>query len=292
MKLDSILGNSPKLDGGAMFGNAPKALWESWIAPDELNRIQLACRSLLARTKNHTILFETGIGAFMEPKYRERYGVEQTEHVLLRNLEQEGISHNDITDIILSHLHFDHAGGMLSAWEEGKELELLFPNARYYVSEQAWERATHPHCKDRASFVPLLNQNIERSQRLTKLKSSDMLNFDELAVHFIQSDGHTPGMLCSDLRWNENRLILVADLAPGKAWIHLPITMGYDRFPELLVDEKQTLLSAVAKEGAWLFYTHDPHTAASKVKFDSKRKVFLAVNEQTDLREIFPGDRK
>lgn len=286
MELHSVLGNATKLDGGALFGIVPKALWASWMPPDDLNRIQLASRSLLARTRNHTVLFETGIGAYMEPKYRKRYGVEETGHILLSNLEQTGTSHKDITDIIFSHLHFDHAGGLLSAWEEGKEPELLFPNARYYVSQRAWERATHPHDRDRASFVPLLNQKIERSQRLAKLKSGDMLRFDELAVHFVHSDGHTPGMLCADLRWNENRLVFAADLIPGRSWVHLPVTMGYDRYPELLVDEKKALLSALAEENAWLFYTHDPRIAASKVMFDDKRKTFVAVNNHGDLSGI------
>ena len=106
VKLYSLLGNTQKLDGGAMFGNAPKVLWEKWMHPDELNRIQLATRSLLVRTKNHTIVFEVGIGAYMDPKYRERYGVVETEHMLLKVLDQNGFSHKDITDIILSHLHF------------------------------------------------------------------------------------------------------------------------------------------------------------------------------------------
>jgi len=277
MKLISVLGNAQKLDGGAMFGNVPKLLWGNWTPPDEFNRIQLATRSLLVRTGNHTLLFETGIGAYMEPKYRERYGVQESEHIQLKSIEQTGISHKDITGIILSHLHFDHAGGLLSAWQEGKEPELLFPNAQYYVSEQAWERATHPHYRDKVSFIPLLNQQLEHSQRLVQLKNSDILTFDELEVRFFQSNGHTPGMLCSDLRWNKNRLVFAADLIPGRFWVHLPITMGYDRFPELLINEKETLLSSLAEENAWLFYTHDPEIAVSKVQFDDMRKTFIAI---------------
>ena len=286
MKLNSVLGDTQKLDGGAMFGNAPKSLWERWTPPDELNRVQLANRSLLVSTGNHTLLFETGIGAYMEPKYRERYGVEEFEHILLESLEQIGISHEDITGIILSHLHFDHAGGLLSAWEEGKEPELLFPNAKYYVSEQAWERATHPHYRDKASFVPLLNQQLEHSQRLVQLKNSDILSFDELKVYFFQSNGHTPGMLCSDLRWNKKCLIVAADLIPGRFWVHLPITMGYDRFPELLINEKESLLFSLVKENAWLFYTHDPEIAVSKVQFDDRRRTFVAIENHPDLENV------
>ena len=130
MKLWSILGNSQKLDGGAMFGNAPKALWERWASVDDENRIDLACRALLASPLNgKTVLFETGIGAFFEPKLRERYGVQEPQHVLLESLRAAGFEHEDIDVVVLSHLHFDHAGGLLAAWEEGASARLLFPNA-------------------------------------------------------------------------------------------------------------------------------------------------------------------
>ncbi|HJU26304.1 MAG TPA: MBL fold metallo-hydrolase, partial [Rhodanobacteraceae bacterium] len=130
MKLWSLPGNSQKLDGGAMFGNAPRAMWSKWIAPDEQNRIPLACRCLLATgLDGKNVLFETGIGAFFEPKLRERYGVVEGRHVLLDSLREAGLSHEDIDVVVLSHLHFDHAGGLLAAWEQGKPPRLLFPNA-------------------------------------------------------------------------------------------------------------------------------------------------------------------
>jgi glyoxylase-like metal-dependent hydrolase (beta-lactamase superfamily II) len=144
MQLYSVPGNAFKLDGGAMFGNAAKVVWEHWLPPDEQNRIRLATRALLVITEKEKLLFETGIGAYMEPRYRERYGVDEPGHVLLESLAQKGISPADITRIFCSHLHFDHAGGLLSAWQAGREPELLFPNAKFYVGEEAWERATHP----------------------------------------------------------------------------------------------------------------------------------------------------
>src|SRR5688500_9400877 len=119
MKLWSILGNSQKLDGGAMFGNAPRAMWARWASPDDENRIDLACRALLASPLNgKRVLFETGIGAFFEPKMRERYGVVEDRHVLVESLAAAGFTPADIDVVVLSHLHFDHAGGLLAPWRE------------------------------------------------------------------------------------------------------------------------------------------------------------------------------
>src|SRR5882724_11108313 len=139
--LTAIAGNTQRLDGGAMFGNAPKAVWEKWIPPDERNRIPLACRAMLIeeRTDGSTrrILFETGIGAFFSPKMRDRFGVVESEHVLLASLAAAGAPHETIDVVVLSHLHFDHAGGLLSAYEEGKALTLLFPKATFVVGRVA-----------------------------------------------------------------------------------------------------------------------------------------------------------
>lgn len=289
MQLYSVLSNAYKLDGGAMFGNAAKAVWERWIPADEQNRLCLTTRALLVITQKETILFETGIGAYMEPKYRDRYGVNEPEHMLLKSLDRKGISPADVTRIFISHLHFDHAGGLLSAWQEGKEPELLFSNAKYYVGEEAWERATHPHPRDKASFIPLLNQQLAQSHRLVMLKKNDVLSIDELELHFFQSDGHTPGLLCADLRYDRDRLIYASDLIPGRFWVHLPISMGYDRFPELLIDEKNALLTSLAKENAWIFYVHDPDFAVSKVQYDNEHKTFVAVDA---LKDLAIGSRK
>jgi glyoxylase-like metal-dependent hydrolase (beta-lactamase superfamily II) len=277
MQLYSVLSNTFKLDGGAMFGNAARAVWEHWLPADEQNRIHLATRALLVSTQKECLLFEAGIGAYMQPKLRDRFGVDEPENMLLRSLAQKGISPADITRIFCSHLHFDHAGGLLSAWQAGREPELLFPNARYYVSEEAWERATHPHPRDRASFIPQLQQQLEQSRRLVLIKKGEEMSFEEFELHFFHSDGHTPGLLCADLRFGKERVVFASDLIPGRAWVHLPISMGYDRFPELLIDEKKTLLTSLAKENSWLFYVHDPDFAVSKVRLDTERKTFVAV---------------
>lgn len=277
MKLFSVPGNNYKLDGGAMFGNAPKSVWEKWISADEQNRIRLSTRTLLAETGTHAVLVDAGIGAYMDQKLRDRFGVDEPEHMLLQSLEQVGFAQSDITDIVLSHLHFDHAGGLLPAWQADKDGRLLFPNAKYYVSESAWERAMHPLARDRVSFVPALNQQIEASGRLVLLKKDAVLTFDGLTVSFFPSDGHTPGLLCPDLRWDGQRVVFASDLVPGRAWVHLPITMGYDRFPELLIKEKEMLLKSLASDGGWLAYVHDPEMAVSRVKADEEHHTFIAI---------------
>lgn len=284
MELHSVLSNAYRLDGGAMFGNTPKPLWEKWIPADERNRLSLATRAFLAVTQENVVLLDAGIGAYMEPKLRDRYGVYEPEQMLLKSLGQRGFAHTDITHVILSHLHFDHVGGLLSAWQEGKEPELLFPNARFYVSETAWDRAIHPHPRDRASFDPMLNRRLDQSDRLVQLKQEAVLAIDELEVHFFQSDGHTPGLLCSDLRWENRRAVFASDLIAGRPWIHLPTTMGYDRYPELLVREKEQLLRSIVEDNAWLCYVHDPGCAISRVQTDEEHSTYVTVDEQAICR--------
>lgn len=274
MKFSSVMGNSLKLDGGAMFGNAPKVLWSRWVDADHLNRIDIASRCLLVETDNRKVLFETGAGAYMDPLLADRFGICESEHVLLNSLEKIGLTHADITDIVLSHLHFDHAGGLLSAHRKGCEPELLFPNARIHVGGAAWERAKNPDFRDRASFIPVLNAKLAASGRLVIVTGNEMKEFDELHVSFNESSGHSPGMIYSDLRWDQGRMVFMGDLIPGRFWVHLPITMGYDRFPEKLMEEKEALLSSMTEDDSWIFYTHDSGVAASKVGYDSVKKKY------------------
>jgi glyoxylase-like metal-dependent hydrolase (beta-lactamase superfamily II) len=289
MKLWSILGNSQKLDGGAMFGNAPRAMWEQWSPPDEGNRIPLACRALLASPLNgKTVLFETGIGAFFEPKLRERYGVVEERHVLLESLHAAGFEHEDIDVVVLSHLHFDHAGGLLAAWTQGRAAELLFPNATYLVSEACWDRATHPHPRDRASFIPELPALLEGSGRLEIVDGTHSQALGK-AVRFHFSDGHTPGLMLAEIVGPEHvhgedhgGVVFCADLIPGRPWVHVPITMGYDRNPELLIDEKREFLDDKLARNVHLFFTHDPGCALAQVTRDARGR-FGTAHEVAEL---------
>jgi len=290
MKLWSIRGNSQKLDGGAMFGNAPRAMWAQWAAPDEHNRIALACRALLASPlAGKTVLFETGIGAFFEPKLRERYGVQEERHVLIDSLREAGFEHEDIDVVVLSHLHFDHAGGLLAPWSEGRAAELLFPNATFLVGASHWQRALQPHPRDRASFIAELPALLERTGRLEIVDGPHSRALGA-AVRFSFSDGHTPGLMLAEIvgpEWVDGAphggVVFCADLIPGRSWVHVPITMGYDRNAELLIDEKRAFLEDKLARNVHLFFTHDPQCALAQVTRDERGR-FGTAHEVAELR--------
>ena len=266
----SIEGNAQRLDGGAMFGNAPKAVWARWMPPDEQNRIALACRALLVKDGGRHILFEAGIGAFFPPKLRARFGVTERHNVLLSSLRAAGVDHTQIDVVVLSHLHFDHVGGLLAAWTgEGVPHELLFPKAQFVVGRAAWERACKPHKRDRASFIPELQPLLQASGRLEIVDSSTSKNLgDAYQLHY--SHGHTPGLMLAEIPSKEGPIVFAGDLIPGVPWVHLPITMGYDRYPELLIDEKSALLRDLLSRNGRLFFTHDHCTAMGRLSIDER----------------------
>lgn len=277
-KLISIEGNSLKLDAGTMFGHVPKALWSKWYIADKLNRIRISCRSLLVRDNGKNILFDVGVGVYLNSELRRRYGIENR-HILLESLAKQRLTHEDINFIVLSHLHFDHIGGLLPKWHKNYKPTLLFPNAKILISEKAWYRANNPHIYDQASFAPEINELIANSGRLKIVSDANLLG-PKYRFHF--SDGHTPGLISTEINTENGSIIFVSDLIVGTHWVHLPISTSYDRAPEIATNEKEQLLIHAMNTNAHLFYVHDPETVTSEVKQDETGH-FYATNLQSSF---------
>jgi glyoxylase-like metal-dependent hydrolase (beta-lactamase superfamily II) len=271
-KISALNGNSQWLDGGAMFGNAPRSLWEKWLKPDSANRVPLACRSLLIQDEGLNILCEAGIGAFFEPKLAERYGVREKNHVLLQQMKARNLPEDAIDYVILSHLHFDHVGGLLPAYSERIEKgdRLLFPKAQYVVSRVAWERAQRPHSRDQASFIPEVVKLLADSGRLVIIDGPHLPGVLPGRLEFFETHGHTPGHMHTKYRGLKHTVVFAGDLVPGVPWIHLPITMGYDRYAELVIDEKAQFYQKALAEDWRIFFTHDERYAMAGLCRDEK----------------------
>jgi len=287
----AIEGNRQWLDGGSMFGNVPRPVWEKWVKPDATGRIELACRAMLVRISGKSgdklILCEAGIGAFFDPSMADRYGVREKDHRLVANLAAIGITPDDIDFVILSHLHFDHAGGILPTFAEiqSGNKDLLFRNAKYVTGMRGFQRAMQPHARDRASFIPGMTDNLKASGRLILVDGETHPDVMPDVCSFRFSDGHTPGQMHTVIKGENAKMVFAGDLVPGRAWVHVPVSMGYDRFPELVIDEKEALYALAVPEHWWVFYTHDASCAASQVESitEGKRDKIRPCHEQASL---------
>ncbi len=256
------------LDGGAMFGSVPKALWERTNPADEANRIELACRHLLIEDgapagggTGRRILVDTGLGHKWTEKEARIFRIEQPEHALETALGAAGFSREQITDVILTHLHFDHAGGATMA--DGSEVVPSFPNATYYTQRAQWQLANNPSPKDRASFILEDFVPLERHGRLDILDGPG-----ELApgVELLVGNGHTDGHQMVKIFGGGETAVFLGDTIPTTTHLRLPFIMGYDLRPLETLAEKQSLLARAAEENWWLFFDHDPGVPGVKVK--------------------------
>jgi len=251
-----------KLDGGAMFGSVPKVLWEKTNPADEKNRIQMALRCLLIRSSNRCILVDCGIGTRWESKYTEMYAIDQSSENLEKALTDNGVQLSDITDVIITHLHFDHIGGATKFDEQGK-IQLSFPNADIYIQEENLNQALRPTPKDRASFVLDLIAPLQERGRLKTLKAEQDL-FPGISI--LIANGHTVGQQLVKVGDGKNTVVHCGDLIPTSSHIHIPYVMGYDLAPVITMQEKEKLLAQAVEEKWILVWEHDPFISAGTVK--------------------------
>lgn len=253
------------IDGGTMFGVVPKILWERKIPADKKNLIPMSMRSLLIQGKGKNILIDTGIGDKLSEKLKNIYKVDMDSENIDISLSKLGLTCNDITDVIITHLHFDHAGGSTSI-VDGKAVP-TFQNARYYIQKKQWEIANNPCVRDTASYMKENFIPLQESKVLTLIDGSQKI-FDGIDV--VVTEGHTPGQQHLLINDKTKPLFFCADLIPTSAHLPVPWHMAYDNFPMILLNEKQKLLSRALKESWILFFEHDPYIAASTIKQGEK----------------------
>ena len=258
MKLHIIETGYFKLDGGAMFGVVPKTLWSRTNPADSMNRIDLAARSLLIEDGNRLILIDAGMGNKQEDRFFRHFGLYGNDS-LDESIKKAGFARTDITDVFLTHLHFDHCGGAVR-WNENKTAyELSFPNARYWSNKQHWEWAVNPNERERASFLSENLMPIQESGQLcfidtpkTSFASDCGLGFGVLFVN-----GHTEKQMIPHISYRGKTLVFMADLLPTAGHLPLPYIMGYDVRPLQTLEEKKRFLSRAADENFVLFMQHD-----------------------------------
>ncbi len=264
-KIYSIETSEFGLDGGAMFGIIPKTLWEKKIPSDDFNRIPMVTRSLLLMSENKKILVDTGNGTKWSEKLKQIYNINTDKFSIESGLSRLNIKPDDITDVICSHLHFDHVGGNTSIIN-GK-IQPTFENAKYWVSQENWTLANNPSQKDQGSFMSH-DWNILRENGMLHFVNNHEQFLDD--IDFQLTYGHTTGLLHPIISDNKNTLFFGADLIPTSAHIPVPWVMAYDINPVKTVEEKLELLPKVVKENWIIFFEHDQDIQACTVKQDGK----------------------
>ena len=250
------------LDGGSMFGSVPKPLWNRTNPADERNRIRLAMRCWLLRGHGRTVLVDDGLGEKFSDKLRDIYRVEP-EPSLEHSLASRGLKPGDITDVVLTHLHFDHAGGSTKRGPRG--LEPTFPNARWYVQRRNWENAHAPNPRERASYMSENYDALNDAGVLTLWDGPQQPwpGFETLLVN-----GHTRGQQLVRVSGGGQAAYFVSDLIPTAAHVRIPYVMGYDVAAIETMEEKAALLSRAVAEDAWIVLEHDPETAMGRAAAD------------------------
>ena len=253
MKLHTINTGYFKLDGGAMFGVVPKTIWQKLNAPDDKNLCTWAMRCLLIEDGKQLILIDCGLGNKQDEKFFSYYQPHGDDS-LQKSIEQLGFSFNDITDVVLSHLHFDHCGGAVERSKDGI-LQPAFKNATYWSNQEHWNWATKPNAREKASF---LSDNILPIQQSGQLKfaanGSSELNAN---ITLKTVSGHTESMFIPHIKMGDKTVVYCADLLPSVGHLPMPYVMAYDIRPLLTMDEKKLFLEEAVKNNYYLFFEHD-----------------------------------
>ena len=273
MKLYSINAGYFKLDGGAMFGVVPKSMWNKLNPADENNMCSWALRCLLIEDEGKLILIDNGMGDKQDTKFFGHYYL-HGDDTLDKSLAQYGFTKDDITDVFLTHLHFDHCGG--SIIRDGDKLVPAFKNATYWSNEQHWEWATKPNDRERASFL---------KENILPIKESGQLQFITVTENDIgettatplsknfsvkTANGHTGAMMLPVIKYKERTIVYMADLLPSVAHIPLPYVMGYDMFPLTTLNEKKIFLIEALENNYTLFFEHDPVNECCNLQMTEK----------------------
>ncbi len=271
MKLHVIETGNFKLDGGAMFGVVPKSLWQRTNPADSNNMIEMSMRCLLIEDGDRLILIDTGIGNKQSEKFFSYYYL-YGDFSLDQSLAEKGFHRDDITDIFLTHLHFDHVGGAVQ-WNKSKTgYEPAFKNARFWTNKNHWKWATEPNAREKASFFSENIMPLYESEQLyfVELPNSNFGHSKDLGFDVLFVDGHTEKQMIPFIQYQNKTLVFAADLLPTVGHLPIPYVMGYDTRPLLTLNEKASFLNKCADENLYLFLEHDPYHEIITVQHTEK----------------------
>ena len=285
MKIYPIETGNFKLDGGAMFGVVPKSLWQRTNPTDEKNLIDMSMRCMLIEEGDRLILVDTGVGDKQSEKFFSYYFLFGG-YSLDASLAKYGFHRDDITDVFLTHLHFDHCGGSIQWNKDRTGYEPAFKNAKFWSNESHWNWAENPNAREKASFLKENINPIQESGQLNfiDLPKTNVLQNSPLGFDIFFADGHTEKQMIPQIQYQEKTIVFMADLLPTTGHIPLPYVMGYDTRPLLTLEEKQLFLNKAADEEYYLFLEHDAHTELCTVQHTEKG---IRLKDTFKFNEIF-----
>ncbi|HEX5742677.1 MAG TPA: MBL fold metallo-hydrolase [Flavobacteriaceae bacterium] len=285
MKIYSIETTNFKLDGGAMFGVVPKTIWQKTNPADSNNLIDMSIRCMLIEDGNRLTLIDTGLGNKQSEKFFGHYHL-YGDYSLESSLQKIGFHKNDITDVFLTHLHFDHCGGSIQFNKDKTGYEPAFKNATFWSNKNHWQWATVPNKREKASFLKENINPIEDSGQLkmVEIPKTDFLTNSELGFDILFVDGHTEKQMIPHIKYKGKTIVYAADLLPTVGHIPLPYVMGYDTRPLLTMDEKEKFLNLAAQNDYYIFFEHDPINELCTVEQTEKG---IRLKEIYTLNEVF-----